>query len=113
MKTIAIANQKGGVGKTTSAVNLTAYLAALGKRVLLVDMDAQGNASSSPTVMSWTHTGAYPFILSGPPAPERSGSAEANGGRPAAPDLAGGCREGREDALDVRCPASRTVRESR
>ena len=64
-KTVAIANQKGGVGKTTSCVNLCCALKLLGRSVLLVDGDPQGNASSGMGVPKSTRPNTYDMLLGG------------------------------------------------
>lgn len=60
---IAIANQKGGVGKTTTCVNLACALKMKGKRVLLVDCDPQGNSTSGMGVDKNSTPGAYELLI--------------------------------------------------
>jgi chromosome partitioning protein len=65
-----LVNQKGGVGKTTTAINLGAYLVQFGQRVLIVDIDPQANATSSLGVDKYSvRGGTYEALMGGAPAP--------------------------------------------
>ena len=68
MRSIAVANQKGGVGKTTTSVNLAVGLARAGRRVCLVDLDPQAHATLHAGVMPGSHPlSAYDVLVGGQP----------------------------------------------
>ena len=70
-KIVAVANQKGGVGKTTTAVNLSACVAALGKKVLIVDLDPQGNSTTGYGISKRSvEMGTYEVLIGETPAAE-------------------------------------------
>lgn len=92
-RTICIANQKGGVGKTTTSVNLAAALADLGRQVLIVDMDPQGNASSGLGVKRYENqeNNIYQVLIGEKPLGETIQTTQVKGLSiiPANPDLVG------------------------
>ena len=71
MKTIAIANQKGGVGKTTTSVNLGACLAEKGVRVIVLDLDPQANSTSALDFTPGDHPSIYQSLIGGGDVAER------------------------------------------
>ena len=93
-KIVAVVNQKGGVGKTTTAVNLTAALKALGKKVLICDFDPQANATSGFGLnkRKLKHS-IYDVVVNGIPAKEAIVSTDFGDILPATADLAGAAVE--------------------
>ena len=89
-KIIAVVNQKGGVGKTTTAVNLTAALTEAGKRVLLCDFDPQANATSGMGLdKRKIHRSVYDVIINDVPVTEAIVNTQFGHVLPSAADLAG------------------------
>ncbi len=94
IKTIAVVNQKGGVGKTTTAVNLTAALQDLGVKVLLCDFDPQANASSGLGVdKRKTKYSVYDVVINGVPAKDAVVATPYGHVLPSSADLAGAAVE--------------------
>ena len=93
-KIIAVVNQKGGVGKTTTAVNLTAALHDLGKRVLLCDFDPQANGTSGLGVdKRKLHSSVYDAVINGVPTSQAIVATQFGDVLPATADLAGAAVE--------------------
>ena len=88
-KIIAIVNQKGGVGKTTTAVNLCAALAKRGKQVLLVDCDPQGNATTGMGIRKTRVKSIYDVLLREVPAEDAVLATKYGSVLPSHADLAG------------------------
>lgn len=95
-KIIAVANQKGGVGKTTTCVNLTCALKKRGRRVLLVDCDPQGNSTSGMGVDKTATPNCYDMLMNGAAAADCIRSTKYGDVLPANMNLSGLLRGARE-----------------